>query len=120
MGIRANIKLKRVYDPAEPGDGYRILATRYWPRGVTKDATDEYISALAPSRQLLDAYTKGPLEWPEFEKRYRKELSADDKLQELRRLAKKAETEILTLLCFCKDERGCHRTLLREAIVQAA
>jgi uncharacterized protein YeaO (DUF488 family) len=118
--IAGNIRLKRVYDPPDASDGYRVLATRYWPRGVSRDATDEYISGLAPSRQLLGTYNKGQLEWPEFERRYREELSTDDKQNELKRLAKMARRRIVTLLCFCKDERGCHRTLLREAIVRAA
>ena len=32
----ANVKLKRAYDPPEPGDGVRILVDRLWPRGVKK------------------------------------------------------------------------------------
>jgi uncharacterized protein YeaO (DUF488 family) len=117
--ISSHIRLKRVYDPWAASDGYRVLATRFWPRGITRDATDEYISNLAPSRQLLNAYSKGPLPWAEFEQRYREELLADDKQEELRRLAKIARSRIVTLLCFCKDEKGCHRTLLREAIIKA-
>jgi len=31
------IKIKRVYDPAEPGDGKRILIDRLWPRGFKKE-----------------------------------------------------------------------------------
>jgi Uncharacterized conserved protein len=118
--VRSNIRLKRVYDQWAASDGYRVLATRYWPRGVSRSQTDEYVSALAPSKQLLKAYNKGPLSWPEFEQRYREELSAEDKQRELKRLALMARTRIVTLLCFCKDERGCHRTLLREAIALSA
>jgi uncharacterized protein YeaO (DUF488 family) len=118
--VAANIKLKRVYDPWAESDGYRVLATRYWPRGVPRSQADEYVSHLAPSRELLKAYNKGPIAWPEFERRYRQELSGSDKQQELKRLASIARTRFVTLLCFCEDERGCHRTLLREAIIKAA
>lgn len=27
------IQCKRVYDPAEKNDGYRVLVDRLWPRG---------------------------------------------------------------------------------------
>ena len=30
-----NIQCKRVYDPAEQSDGYRILVDRLWPRGMS-------------------------------------------------------------------------------------
>ena len=30
------IKLKRIYAGAEPGDAYRVLVDRPWPRGVRK------------------------------------------------------------------------------------
>ena len=30
------IKIKRVYDDPEPGDGYRVLVDRLWPRGIKK------------------------------------------------------------------------------------
>lgn len=32
----AHIRLKRAYEPTEPGDGVRILIDRLWPRGVSK------------------------------------------------------------------------------------
>ena len=31
-----NIKLKRVYEPAQADDGLRILVDRMWPRGIKK------------------------------------------------------------------------------------
>jgi len=31
------IRLKRIYDPAEPEDGFRLLVMRLWPRGVRKE-----------------------------------------------------------------------------------
>jgi uncharacterized protein YeaO (DUF488 family) len=118
--IRHNIKLKRVYDTASDDDGRRILATRYWPRGVSKSATDEYLSKLAPSRELIKEYQRGDVRWPEFGVRYRKELSNAAAVLELHRLALMARFQVITLLCFCEDEKECHRTLLRDAIIDAA
>jgi uncharacterized protein YeaO (DUF488 family) len=31
------IRLKRVYEPPDPADGYRILVERLWPRGISKE-----------------------------------------------------------------------------------
>ena len=117
--VAENIRLKRVYEPASPDDGYRVLATRYWPRGVRKDAADEYQSKLAPSRELIKEFRKGDLSWSAFGKRYKHELSADAPQMELRRLATVASSKIITLLCYCEMETDCHRTLLREAIIGA-
>lgn len=30
------IQCKRVYDPTEASDGYRVLVDRLWPRGIKK------------------------------------------------------------------------------------
>jgi hypothetical protein len=31
-----HLRLKRVYEPAAPEDGVRVLIDRLWPRGLTK------------------------------------------------------------------------------------
>lgn len=115
----SNIRLKRVYDSISQHDGRRVLATRYWPRGVPKSAADEYHSLLAPSRQLINEFKKGPLGWSQFGRRYREELSGETAQMELRRLGHLAQSQVITLLCFCAEERGCHRTLLRQAIIES-
>jgi len=117
--LRQNIKLGRIYDPPSEGDGHRVLATRYWPRGVRGDAVDEYQSKLAPSRELIREFRKGDLSWPAFGRRYKQELSTEALQSELRRLAKVASSRVITLLCYCEMETDCHRTLLREAIIES-
>jgi len=55
------IKTKRWNDPVEPGDGRRLLITRYRPRGVKKgeEPWDEWRKELAPSKELhADWYGK--------------------------------------------------------------
>ena len=41
---------KRIYDTAAPQDGFRILADRLWPRGITKEkaAIGEWITDIFP------------------------------------------------------------------------
>ena len=118
--IADNIRLKRIYEPPSEDDGYRVLATRYWPRGVRKDAVNEYQSRLAPSRQLIKDFQRGDLSWSAFGRRYKEELSTESLQTELQRLGKLANRRVITLLCYCDIETDCHRTLLREAIIESA
>ena len=48
------LKIKRVYEPSEEADGYRVLVDRLWPRGLAKADThlDEWLKDLAPSSDL--------------------------------------------------------------------
>lgn len=56
------VKIKRVYDPASPGDGKRILVDRLWPRGVKKEdaAIDEWLKDVAPSGELRKWFGHDP------------------------------------------------------------
>ena len=112
----AQLHAKSVYDPAETADGHRLLVTRYWPRGVAKAAVDEYVPALAPTRELLHAFRDGALAWKAFRERYQEEMSAPAARAEIERLAARAASEPVTLLCVCRQEARCHRSLLRELV----
>lgn len=72
------IATKRAYAPAAPADGYRVLVDRLWPRGVSKAAArlDAWEKEIAPSRELREWYGHDPDKWPEFQKRFKKELTA--------------------------------------------
>ena len=112
------VRTKSVYEPAEPADGRRVLVTRYWPRGVARAAVDEYVSALAPSRELLHAFKDGAMDWDAFRERYLVEMSAPASRAVIERLAERAGSEPVTLLCVCREESRCHRSLLRELIAK--
>lgn len=70
------IKLKRIYDPVDKKDGYRILVDRLWPRGVSKEEAklDMWMKDIAPTGELRKWFSHDRKKWPEFEKRYLKEL----------------------------------------------
>ncbi|MEM0983300.1 MAG: DUF488 family protein [Planctomycetota bacterium] len=72
------LKIKRVYDEAEPGDGFRVLVDRIWPRGVSKEraAVDLWLKEAAPSTELRKWFGHDPEKFEEFKKRYRAELDA--------------------------------------------
>ena len=49
-----DVRIKRIYEPADRGDGYRILIDHVWPRGVSRERAklDEWARELAPSDEL--------------------------------------------------------------------
>ena len=114
--VPRNIRLKRVYEPVSPDDGYRVLATRYWPRGAPKSAADEYLPVLAPSRELLHSYRQAQLDWERFRHQYLYEMSREAARAVIHRLAKVARAEVMTVMCVCADEDHCHRSLLGDLI----
>lgn len=99
------LKLKRIYDPSQVGDGYRVLVDRLWPRGVSKAKAkvDLWMKEIAPSDALRKWFGHDPERWMEFQARYRKELHKKYELiKEIRELEKKYGT--ITLVYSAKDE----------------
>ncbi len=74
------LRLKRAYEPPEPGDGRRFLVERLWPRGVTKSALrlDAWLKDVAPSAKLRKWFGHDPAKWDEFRRRYHAELRANE------------------------------------------
>ena len=60
------IRLRRAYDPPDPGDGYRVLVDRVWPRGVSKAelAIEAWRKDLAPSTDLRRWFGHEPARSP--------------------------------------------------------
>lgn len=72
-----DIAVKRVYDPPEASDGFRILIDRLWPRGLTKEEArvDLWLKAIAPSSELRKWFQHDPEKWPDFKREYFAELN---------------------------------------------
>jgi uncharacterized protein YeaO (DUF488 family) len=107
------VRTKRVYEPADASDGYRVLIDRLWPRGVSKERAhlDEWARDLAPSTELRRWFGHDPARFPEFRRRYREELEAQgEKLRELRR---RARGGTVTLVYAARDSE------LNDAVVLA-
>ncbi len=73
------LKVKRVYENAESGDGTRFLVERLWPRGMKKEELkmEAWLKEVAPSDSLRRWFAHDPLKWKEFQKRYRAELESN-------------------------------------------
>lgn len=110
------VAIKRVYDPADSKDGYRILVDRLWPRGMKKDSAeiDQWLKEVAPSAKLRTWFGHDPEKWKEFKKRYHDELKNNEAWDELRALAKAKNK--LTLLFASKDEEHNQAVVLAELL----
>ncbi|HLU09768.1 MAG TPA: DUF488 domain-containing protein [Oceanobacillus sp.] len=108
------IRLKRVYEPVEEEDGYRVLVDRLWPRGISKSdaAIDLWLKEAAPSTALRQWFNHEPEKWDEFKARYFSEL--DDKMPILQQLLEAAEAGIVTLIYSSRDEAHNQAVALRE------
>jgi uncharacterized protein YeaO (DUF488 family) len=71
------IAIKRVYDPPEADDGFRVLVDRLWPRGMTKQAAalDLWARELAPSPDLRKEFNHQPERFADFTRHYLRELA---------------------------------------------
>lgn len=98
------IKIKRIYDPLNDNDGYRILVDRLWPRGVSKESAhiDLWMREIAPSSELRKWFNHDTQKWEEFSKRYTKELIKNKQMiLDIKKLEKEHKT--VTLLYGAKD-----------------
>jgi uncharacterized protein YeaO (DUF488 family) len=90
----ATIQVKRVYEPKEESDGFRILVDRLWPRGIKKEAAniDAWIKEVAPSNELRKWFHQQHDNWNEFVEKYEAELKNSEAVKELKDLVKKNKT----------------------------
>src|SRR6476469_1949880 len=111
-----DVRAKRVYDPAEPGDGYRVLIDHIWPRGVSKERArlDLWARELAPSDELRKWFDHVPERFAEFRSRYRDELAGQsDRVGALRR---RAQEGAVTIVYAARDTEHNNAVVLAELI----
>lgn len=108
------IQCKRVYEQAGPGDGYRVLVDKLWPRGVKKTdlAYDEWCKALTPSNELRKAFHSETIDFSAFSQAYREELARHT--DEGKRLAALAKKQTVTLLYGAKNTEQNHALVLAD------
>lgn len=97
------IQLKRVYDKRAPRDGKRFLVDRLWPRGVRKTEVhmDAWLKDAGPSTDLRKWFSHDPAKWPEFQRRYFREL--DQRPDAWRPILDAAQRGTVTLLYSSHD-----------------
>jgi len=122
MGIR----VVRLGNPRLAGEGLRIGTVRRPPRGVPKadfaarDFYDVWLPEVAPSEELLKlgqaADDAG--RWRTFARRYRAEMKQPEKAHVLDLLAALSHTTSFSVGCYCLSEERCHRSILRELLLE--
>lgn len=108
------IKTKSILDRPSVNDGTRICVMRYIKPFYIYN---EWIIDLAPSKLLLSMYRNGDIDWEGFETLYNKEMDSKTKMTIIKSLRKRSDDgEIITLLCWEKNDSKCHRRLLKGLI----
>ena len=104
---------KRVYEDRAPGDGYRVLVDRLWPRGLTKEAAelDEWNKVVAPSDGLRRWVHEDLSRWAEFSRLYVEELR--DSAEAVDALVERAGSGRVTLVYAARDTEQNHANVLR-------
>jgi uncharacterized protein YeaO (DUF488 family) len=112
--MSTEIRVKRVYDEAEPEDGVRVLVDRLWPRGVSKEkaAIDIWSKELAPSTELRKWFHSHSDQYHQFTVKYRAELAAG--LPDLQDQISELEQPRLTLVTSVKEPEHSHVPVLQE------
>lgn len=112
-----DIRLKRVYEPASPEDGFRVLVDRLWPRGLSAEKVQAslWMKEVAPSDELRHLFHHDPARWDEFKARYFAELDANP--EPVQKLLQFAAQGRLTLLFSARDVEFNQAVVLREYLM---
>jgi uncharacterized protein YeaO (DUF488 family) len=121
------IRVVRLGTHRQPGEGLRVGTVRRPPRGIRKqdfarlNYFDVWLPDLAPSAELVswaqsEPWT--PKRWAAFSRRYIKEMHQPTAQRLIALLAALSHQTEFSIGCYCEDENQCHRTLLRQLLVE--
>jgi uncharacterized protein YeaO (DUF488 family) len=108
------------------GEGLRLGTVRRPPRGIPKsdyalkNYYDLWLPMLAPIAETVKLALTGRSEadWNRFVRKYRREMSATAARSTLDLLAALSHQANFSLGCYCADESRCHRSVLRELLLE--
>jgi uncharacterized protein YeaO (DUF488 family) len=121
------VRIVRLGSPRGKGEGTRIGTVRRPPRGVPKaefaarNYYDVWFPNLAPSLETmkLAQAAETPAQWAAFVKRYRAEMATPDHRHAIELLAVLSHQSNFSVGCYCENEDHCHRSLLRQLLIEA-
>lgn len=119
------IRIVRLGTERARDEGLRIGTVRRPPRGVPKSEFasgnwyDVWLPNLAPSADTvkLGLASESPRQWAAFVKRYRAEMGRPENSRVLDLLAALSHDTNFSVGCFCEDESRCHRSVLRQLLL---
>lgn len=122
------IRIVRLGSTRAENEGVRVGTVRRPPRGVPKsdyskkDIYDVWLPTLAPSealvKQALGIASADDRSWKQFVRRYRTEMKEPAARHLLDTLAALSHESNFSVGCYCEDERRCHRSVLRELLIE--
>ena len=120
--MKIKVDIKRAYEEAAKGDGYRVLVDRLWPRGVSKEELhyDAWCKDLAPSPALRKWFGHKVEHWDQFRDEYETELRSKEQEQRMRQLVHDAGASHITLVYGARDTEHNHAIILAAELERAA
>ena len=122
------IRVVRLGSERAEGEGVRLGTVRRPPRGVKKedyarlDYFDAWYPELAPSAKLVKWFYDQPeiteAKWRRYAASYRREMSQPSASRTLDVLSKLSHGVDFSVGCYCENFSRCHRSLLKELLVQ--
>ena len=120
------VRVVRLGSPRAKGEGIRIGTVRRPPRGVPKaqfaaqDWYDVWFPILAPSVETMKRGQSAttPAQWAAFARMYKAEMATPEARHALELLAVLSHTTNLSVGCYCGEESHCHRSILRQLLIE--
>lgn len=122
------IRVVRLGTPRAQDEGVRFGTVRRPPRGVKKtdfgrlNYYDVWLPELAPSAQLVSWALADPWtdeRWKRYVKEYLREMKQPAPQHMIAALAALSHESNFSVGCYCENEARCHRSLLRQLLVDA-
>lgn len=110
--------IKRIYEPAEESDGFRVLVDRLWPRGMSKERADLDLwdKDIAPSTEIRKEFGHRADEFDWFKGAYLAELSKNPAVGVFFETV--ADKPKVTLLYAAHDPKINHAVILRDFLAE--
>lgn len=122
------LRIVRLGTARHPAEGTRLGTVRRPPRGVRKadyaarDYFDLWLPDLAPSAPLVAWAHSRPFtdaRWRAYVRRYRAEMARPPARRLIALLAALSSGTNFSVGCYCDNELRCHRSILRELLIDA-
>ena len=120
------IRIVQLGSPRDANEGLRLGTVRRPPRGVPKsefamrDFYDVWLPNLSPNPELIAEARDAADDkaWAAFKRKFRTTMNASEASRILDLLAALSHQTNFSLGCYCEDERRCHRSVLKDLLVE--
>lgn len=106
--------------------GIRVGTVRRPPRGVKKEDYsklnffDTWLPLLSPSAELMKEgkMIETEKDWEKFAKKFKTQMKSPEATSVISLLATLSHQSDLAIGCYCEDEGHCHRSILKELLIE--